>query len=217
MGCDTDADFEDGTLEQEIKSKVLDNVDYKSDSALYKDNINALNNLSVKIGQMEFPKTEMVALTQSLNSLEEVYRDKLGLPPPEPLPGVSEEVLREHSNNSLPVSHSMIFPDEVGFRPGTTGLDALNKDKDRYFGIIKGRDERRLISEAPIMLNLLEIPRMIADGDYSSNDSKTINSYLDTLEKNIQTMIPVFQDLTKQIEAMRSEGIPITGDVNIES
>jgi len=72
------------SFEKEVKDNVLNNKDYKSDSQRYQDMINELGQLGVKIGQIEFPKTEMVALTAALKDLEAVYRERLS--PSSPLP-----------------------------------------------------------------------------------------------------------------------------------
>jgi len=70
------AEITSDNFEKEVKDNVLSSNDYKSDSAIYKDTINSLGQLGVKIGQIEFPKTEMIALTEATRDLEAAFRGR---------------------------------------------------------------------------------------------------------------------------------------------
>jgi hypothetical protein len=215
---------------EEQRKRITEGVDYKSDSAKYQDMINALSNTSAKIGQIEFDNTEFKLLRESAVRLESILQERIEkysgtpMPPSYPLPGISEDVLREHANISLSVSHSMIFND-AAIKPGTTGLDAYNQIKERYFNITRGYDETKLssdfLSTAPAMGLLAEtIPRMIADGDFSTtgrnNDFEAANSLLNTLERNIATLNENLQVLTNRAETLQRDGIPLTGNILLD-
>jgi hypothetical protein len=74
--------WESKEFENERK-RITENVDFKSDTQLYRDTMNSLQQVGIKIGQIEFPKTEMVALTEAMIKLEEAYRVRIAEPPPD--------------------------------------------------------------------------------------------------------------------------------------
>jgi len=205
--------------ETQVK-KLQESPDFQSDSQKLQDILNDLKQKGIQIGQIEFFKTELPALREAMKSLEDALGLRTGEKPPDPIPGVSEEVLREHTNRSLPVSHSMIFND-AAIKPGTTGLDAYNQIKERYFSIIDGKDERQFLSEIPAMGMLAEfIPRAIADGEFSTtgrnSDFAHAEYLLGKLEEGITKLLGGFRDLTTSAETIQRDGIPLTGEINME-
>jgi hypothetical protein len=59
---------------EEEQKKITENVDFKSDSQLYRDTMNSLQQVGIKIGQIEFPKTEMKTLAEAMVDLTEALR-----------------------------------------------------------------------------------------------------------------------------------------------
>jgi len=191
---------------------------FASDSALFQKTMNEVAKNLANIGQIKFAQQEMKVLQEQAKDVASILAELRG-GRVDPLPGISEEVLREHANRSLPVSHSMIFND-AAIKPGTTGLEAYNQIKERYFKIIQDHDERRFLSEAPAMSQLLEfMPRAMADGEFSTtgrnNDFDHANRLLDILERNIADLTTKFQGLTEQMGELQRNGIPINGDITV--
>jgi len=207
------AEITSDKFEKEVKDNIIDRKEFKSDSQLLRDTLNDLQQKGIKIGQVEFPITEMKALTEAMIALEKAYTGRTGEKPLDPIPGVSEEVLRDHTNKSLPVSHSMIFND-AAIKHSTTGLDAYNQIKERYFNIIKDCDESRFLSETAGAGLLADfIPKAIMDGDFSTtgknNDFDHATKILDDFEKEIAKLSTILQGLTNQAEALSKDGIPL--------
>jgi len=188
---------------------------YQSDSAKLQNVMNKVADNLANIGQIKFDETEWGLIETQADDVAQILATLRG---GDPLPGISRQVLTEHTR-SLPVSHSMIFND-AAIRPGTEGLDAYNQVRERYFSIIQGHDERDFLSNVPAMHALAEfIPAAIADGNFTStgrhNEFEQANELLDALERGIAIMINNMQQLTEQARNIQREGIPINGDLHV--
>jgi hypothetical protein len=193
---------------EEQRKRITENVDYKSDSAKYQDMINALSNTSAKIGQIEFDNTEFKLLRESAVRLESILQERIKkysgvpmMPPPDPMPGISEETMRTVGDRTIGKAATNTIMNYDGMPADSSGMDRFREMQNKYQEIISSYDPG-VIGRSALITDYFanpsspqSFPAMIADGEFTEKEASNT-------EKNLENLVRELDGINRSLQAI---------------
>jgi len=194
---------------------------YLSDSERLTTAINKMTDGLVNIGNFKFDE-ELRILEATRVDVNSILKSLTGEKTPDPMPGISEQVMREYGNRSEgDVGRNTILQYD-GMPTDTTGMDEYRKIQERYAQIIEGIDSG-ILSQTNNSVLADYLIKAVADGEFTTkgyrnvlgmnirSEKETAENLLRELVNGINTAVSVMQAHTTR---ERNTNVNVTYNAN---
>ena len=143
-----------------------------SDSERLTTAINKMTDGLVNIGSFNF-EDELRILKATSVDVNAILKSLTGEKTPDPMPGISEEVMREYGNRSEGDVGRNTILQYNGMPTDTTGMDEYRNIQERYAQIVEGVDSG-ILSQTNNSVLAEYLIKAVADGEFSTKGSRNI-------------------------------------------
>jgi hypothetical protein len=179
--------------------EISEKPQYISDSGKLQKVLNDLMTKGIQIGSVRFDEVEMPILRDQYDKLCEILAAIRGGGPPDPMPGISEQTIREIAGGRqvLGEADSNTIMNYEGMPIDSSGMDEYRRLQRRYAEIIDGVDTRILGMSANNSILGGAGPGSfavaVADGQFTPGESRNIEDSLNRLQTEIAILVRTLQ------------------------